>query len=182
MRKKGWLAGILMFGLVCFAAQEAMAAPAYLDGVWFKMKCKAKGYKVDTATGVDTKSNLNIPFYLGFVWNSGIARYDFRVYTETAPGIWVQTSSGSQRISDFSQSFMPDFLLFLSVGAADGVFLRHTPFIRYVKDGTGAVKRASLSGIGEVFDGFFGAGSFVYYGSCKISGNTVDPSQLPFTP
>jgi hypothetical protein len=173
---------MLMLGLVCFAAQSAMAAPAYLDGLWFKMKCKAKGYKVDTATGAYTKSSLNIPFYLGFAWNVVNTSYDYMIYTETAPGVWTQTYTARVNTTAYSQNFISDFGFDLYIGPVDHISIYHTPFIKYVMDGMGGVKKASLSGIGEVYGGDFGAGAFAFYGSCKISGKTVDPAQLPFTP
>ena len=185
MKSKGLLVGLLVLGIVCFDSRPALAASPLLDGLWFKLKAAVQGYMVDKGTGDIVKQNFTVPLYMGFAWNTGVegGYYDVRLLTETAPGVWTNTYSNGQSAMAYSQSFISDFHLHVYINNdTDWIVTYHTPYIKYVLDDTGAVKKATYSGTGEVFDGSFNADASVYYGSVKISGTTVNVSKLPFTP
>ena len=155
-----------------------------LDGRWFKLNAAVKGYTVDIAknNAIDPH-NFTAPFYMGFAWDTANTFYDVRVFTETAPGVWTNTSNATKITPIHSQNFLSDFGLAVHVNNATDYFVTfHTPYIKYVMDKTGVLKSAKYSGSGEVFLGSFNGGTLEYYGSVKISGSMVSVSQLPFTP
>jgi len=181
MKSKGLLVGMLVLGIVCFASKPALAVSPLLDGLWFKLKAAVQGYVVDKGTGDIVKQNFTVPFYMGFVWNTD--KYDVRLFTETAPGVWTNTYSTTKVTITYNENFFSDFQLKVYVNNdTDYIGTYHTPYIKYVFADTGGVKKATYSGTGEVYDGSFVAGASAYYGSVKITGTTVDVSKLPFTP
>jgi len=184
MRRKGLLVGVLILGIFCFASQSAMAqgTPHYLDGLWFKLKAVVKGYNVDRGTGDTVVHNFTVPLYMSFVWNSSISMYDVRLYTETEPGTWTNRYGRISATIPYNQNFFRDCYLKLYTSSTDWFGTYHTPYIKYVLDDTGAVKKATYSGVGEVIGGSFDADASECFGSVQISGTTVSVSNLPFTP
>jgi hypothetical protein len=181
MKSKGWLVGMLVLGIVCFASKPALAVSPLLDGLWFKLKAAVQGYMVDKGTGDIVKQNFTVPLYMGFAWNTD--KYDVHLFTKTASGVWTNTYSTTETTITYNQNFISDFRLTVYVNNdTDWFGTYHTPYIKYVFENTGAVKKATYSGTGEVCNGSFDADASAYYGSVKISGTTVDVSKLPFTP
>ena len=174
-----------MLWIVCFASKSVLAvSPSpLLDGLWFKLNAAVQGYMVDKNTGDFVKRNFTVPLYMGFRWNTDENQYDVRVFTETAPGVWTNKYSTKEDTIDYNQNFISDFQLQVYVkNDTDSIWTYHTPYIKYVLDDTGAVKKATYSGTGEVYSGSFTAEASAYYGFVKFSGTTVDVSKLPFTP
>jgi hypothetical protein len=155
-----------------------------LDGRWFKLNAVVNGYTVDKANGNVIKPyNFTVPFYMGFAWDPANTHYVVRIFTETAPDVWTNTSNAAALSPIHTQNVLRDFFLRVHVNNATDYFdTYHTTYIKYVMDKTGALKSATYSGNGEVIYGSFNAGTFEYYGSVKISGSMVSVSQLPFTP
>jgi len=185
MKRKGLLAGILMLGIVCFASGSASAvSPSrLLDGLWFKLNAAVQGYMVDKDTGNFVKRNFKVPLYMGFAWNTVESQYNMRVFTETGPGVWTHTYTAADNTVGYNENFISDFQIQVYVSNdTDFIWTYHTPYIKYVLDDTGAVKKATYSGTGEVYTGSFNAEASEYYGFVKFSGTTVDVSKLPFTP
>jgi hypothetical protein len=181
MKSKGLLVGMLVLGIVCFASKSALADGPLLDGLWLKLNAAVQGYMVDKGTGNIVKQNLTAPLYMGLAWDTD--HYNVRLFTETAPGVWTNTYSSTKTTITYNQNFISDFRLTVYVNNDTDYFLTfHTPYIKYVLDNTGAVKKATYSGTGEVYNGSFNADASACYGSVKISGTTVDVSKLPFTP
>ena len=181
MKSKGLLVGLLFLGIVCFDSKPALAASPLLDGLWFKLKAAAQGYMVDKGTGDIVKQNFTVPLYMGFAWNTD--HYAIRFFTETAPGVWTNTFTGEENAISYTQNFISDFQIQVYVNNdTDSISGYHTPYIKYMQDDTGAVKKATYSGTGEVYDGSFNANALAYFGFVKISGTTIDVSKLPFTP
>ena len=95
----------------------------------------------------------------------------------------TNTFTGVEEAVSYTQNFISDFQVKIYVNNdTDSISGYHTPYIKYAQDDTGAVKKATYSGTGEVYDGSFDANASAYYGSVKISGTTVDVSKLPFAP
>ncbi len=74
------------------------------------------------------------------------------------------------------ENFISDFGVTFNVSATDYIETYHTPFITYRS------KKITYKGTGEVDFGKVDGGTRDYYGYCNISGSSVDPSKLPFTP
>jgi len=179
VKGKRLFVGVLMLMIVSFASQSVLAQD--LDGFWFKLKAVVKGYDIDKATGNSVKHNFKVPMYVGFVWD-GVSKYDVRVFTRTAPGVWTNTYNDSVT-PIYNENFIQDWGVILYVNATDYVGTFHTAYIKYVLNPrTGAVKKAKYSGNGQVVLGNFNGGATDYLGSVAFSGSTVPVSKLPFTP
>ena len=153
-----------------------------LNGLWFKLNAVAQGYTVDNHFGGKVKKNITVPLYMGFAWDDVNSQYNVSIFTETAPGVWTNNHPTTRIPSSYTQNFFPDWGLSIYLNSTDHIHTYHTPYIKYTLDHTGAVKKATYSGIGEVNSGSFEADSLTYMGNVKISGSTVSVSTLPFTP
>jgi hypothetical protein len=181
MKKIKLLVGLLvaLVFLVAVSAPAFSAQGSFLDGVWLKCKVNAKGYAVDSGTGVYSKLNGALPVYLHFVWNVVNNNYDIAVWTPVEPdGIWTNTYNTTASPVLPGENFISDFYLEFWFSPTDHIETRHTPFIK----SSGNNGKVTYKGTGEVQFGSLYDGAQNYYGYFNISGTSVDSTKLPFTP
>jgi len=175
MRRIKWLVGLLVAVMVLVAVSAPPASAQALNNVWLKLKVTTKGHSFDWNTGAYSTLNLSVTAYMQFVWN-GID-YDYDVYVWTNPGgEWANTSWTWQNVVFPGENFISDFWLEFWTSETDYFDVYHTPFITYKGS------KVTYKGTGEVLYGMVEGGARVYYGYSNISGASVDPSKLPFTP
>ncbi len=172
--------------------------PGILDVTWWKLKVKAKGYSVDPETGVAAKAMFNTTAYMLLTVNmaltgdggggTGTPAYTYAMFTETAPDTWTNEYGDLFLVDGVDANFNHALSVNTFMGfdiATQAVACNHTGKLTIKVDGEGALKSAKLKTLaGEVISStldtsVMGAN---FYGSLKLTGNTLDITDLPFVP
>jgi len=174
MKRIKWLVGLLVAVLILVAVSAPPASAQALDGVWLKVKVTTKGYSVDPATGAYKTLNFSLTAYMQFISTGGPA-YNIYLWTQVN-GEWVNWCITDENAVSPGENFISDFWLEFWTSETDYFDVYHTPFITYKGS------KVTYKGTGEVYYGEVEGGTRHYYGYFNISGTSVDPSKLPFTP
>ncbi len=169
---------------------EAGVPGAGIDGLWFKMKVKAKGWAVGEPLAEPVKKTVAVTCYvhvaLPDMAADGGSGYTVEVWSEVAPDNWspfdIDTDDSEPGTGSGLYLFSAaDF----SVYGPDGTVLDTEAVMELVPgkiDESGLVQKAKFRSLGmRVSSGALADGSG-FRGGGTFRGATVDVEDLPFTP
>jgi hypothetical protein len=169
----------LLLAAACFTPK---ASADLLTNTWFKLTLTAKGHTLETNNATVRRLNITRTVYLNFSTNTSAAAtntYRINLWTKTDAG-WSNSYSTTESTIGLNENFISDFFLRF-IGTGDrSLSSYHTPFIGTRRNSSGRLRSATYHGTGEIYNGTIDGKS--YYGSFSLSGMTVRPSRLPFTP
>jgi hypothetical protein len=166
--------------------------PGILDGTWWKLNVKAKGYTVDPETGAAAPGSFSTTAYMYLSANlpadggGGTPAYNYAMYTETAPGLFSNEYGDTFLVDGLDANSHHALTVNTFMGfdtVAQAVAANHTGKLTIKVDGEGALKSAKLKTLaGEVADSTLDTSvpGSRFHGSLKITGKTIDPEDLPF--
>ena len=184
-------AKLLFAAAVLFVSSSLLAAPPAaaqtLDGAWYKLKARVKGYSVDPATGDMAIYKSKQWVFLSLAYKEGgptpgtPVTYYATTYTETAPGVWAITDQGEITSSSATEQAFPSVEFVLPGMGGSSVSIHQTPLVMIKTDSYGALLRTGWKNKGEVFSGDDGTGRWIY-GDIDLTGRGIDISRCPFIP
>jgi hypothetical protein len=166
-----------------------------LDGTWWKLKVKARGHVLDPGTGLTTKGNWSTTAYMLLTPNppltsdgggTGTPAYAYAMFTETAEDQWSNEYGDLFFVDGLDanshHALSVNTFLYLITGT-QAVGATHTGRLTIKVDSEGALTSARLKTLGaelihSQLDGSSPGDDF--FGTLKLAGKTIDPSELPF--
>jgi hypothetical protein len=173
------LSALTLCGLLLAGGQ---ARAQLLDDQWFKVKVSSSGFIIDANDGdAIKKASFSNTAFLHFTFVTD--HYLMEVWTETAPGAFGMTDA-----EDLDPTVGADEAIvsdtFIEVEKSNGDVIQAFFNLRFTikKDKNGAFASAQVKAVGgeAVPDSTVGGNDYV--GTFTMSGKTLDPSKLPFTP
>ena len=162
--------------LVVFTASFASAQ--LLDDLWFQVKFKANGFVLESVTETCYPSNHSALGYLHLTW------IDTTFYTATVYSFYNDGWHQEQNQIQWGLQGVSEDLVYRQMYISDSysnVFVLLFLTTLNIKRNASGLKVSFKDKGCFVLDGDMQpAGSF--YGSCKLSGKTIDRGKLPFTP
>jgi outer membrane lipoprotein-sorting protein len=165
--------------LIFFMAPVASAQ--ILDDVWFEVKVKLSGYQVTSENEI-FKVNRGSTAYIYTNSYTDTAAYDYEIWTEQNPGDWQRTySSRHDWIVGNNEELWHYWSWLLFVGNNESATTVMNVLMKITTETDGSFKNAKFSSLGcTVIGGQLN--NLPFYGNCKVSGKSIKPTKLPFTP
>lgn len=152
-----------------------------LDGEWFEVTVKAKGYEVKASNLSAEKASFEGRAFVQFHWTGDA--YIYEMWNKVGPGQWEPTYFSEELVPDGKKErFWPDMKM--TFRKPDGVFvsLYTTCLFTIETNASDNVVQASIKSLGaEVYNGSLD-GKNRFYGGAKLSGSRVRERDLPFDP
>jgi len=128
------------------------------------------------------KVNRGSTAYIHTSWYTATSAYDYEIWTQQTPGEWYRTYSDLYNsIGGINEEVWYNWAWLLFVGNNESATTIKTVLMKIKKETNGSFKSASFKSLGcTVIGGQLN--DIPFYGSCKISGKSVEPTKLPFTP
>jgi hypothetical protein len=171
-------------------APPPVAVDASLDGLWFKLSVKCKGRVLATDGSKLSKGSAAAAAYMHlmlapFDTTDGEAPsvdYVYDVWSESSPETWTdETSDQIPFVLTPVDDYIAPNAFFTAKGPGAVLQVQTTLLIHVKRDKQGAVKSAKLSTLGGNEPNGANDDGFLY-GDAKVTGKTIDATELPFTP
>jgi hypothetical protein len=176
-----WKAGAAFFLCVLLSVGGAEVQAQLLDGEWFEVTVKAKGYEVKASNLNWEKASFEGRGFIRFHWIGD--SYIYEIWNKVGPGQWEPTYFSDEIVPDGKKErFWPD--MNMTFRKPDGVFvsLYATCLFTIETNASDKVVQASIKSLGaEVYSGSLD-GKNRFYGGAKLSGSRVRERDLPFDP
>lgn len=181
MGRLGWKIGAVFFLCVSLGLGARQVQAQLLDGEWFEVTVKAKGYEVKASNLSSEKAVFEGRGFIRFQWTG--SGYIYEIWNKVGPGQWEPSYFWDEIEPDGKKElFWPDMNMILR--KPDGVFvsLYTTCLFTIETNANGKVVQASFKSLGaEVYSGSLD-GRNRFYGGAKLSGSRVRERDLPFDP
>ena len=177
--------------LVALASPLGAGAPgSALDGLWFKVKVKAKGWTYGPGVPEPKKASFSTTVFVNLTFDTPAAEgglsYTMSVWAEDSPDVWSLMDSDH---ASFPSSTGPELYLFqgmdfsISGPGPESITCQPLVAVKASKfSQTGGVLKATFTSLGAGVDGgTFGLDVF-FFGGATLKGKTVDVENLPFVP
>lgn len=177
--------GLKLVALIVLCASFTLGAQKVqaqlLDGEWFEITVKAKGYEVKTSNLSAEKASFEGRAFIKFNWTGD--GYVYEMWNKVGPGQWEPSYFAKEIVPDGKKErFWPDMNMVFR--KPDGVFvsLYATCLFTVETNASDKVVQATLKSLGaEVYSGSLD-GKNRFYGGAKLSGSRVPERDLPFDP
>lgn len=170
---------LVIFAFWSLGAQKVQAQ--LLDGEWFEVTVKAKGYEVKASNLSSEKASFEGRAFVQFHWTGD--GYIYEIWNKVGPGEWEPSYFSDEIIPDGKKErFWPD--LQMTFRKPGGIFLSlyATCLFTIETNANDKVVQATIKGLGaEVYSGSLD-GKNRFYGGAKLSGSRVRERDLPFDP
>lgn len=152
-----------------------------LDGEWFELTVKAKGYEVKASNLISEKAVFEGRAFIQFHWTGN--GYTYEMWNKVAAGQWEPTYFSEEIVPDGKKErFWPD--MNMTFRKPDGIFasLYATCLFTIETNASDKVVQASIKSLGaEVYSGSLD-GKNRFYAGAKLTGSRVRERDLPFDP
>ena len=163
-----------------WAGATTAAAQAPLDDTWFQVDATIKGELVDPADGSVTAVRLKRTAYF-YVYDDG-GQYTIALLSETAPGTWSQTGSGTVPppfITDEGLYTVIQVWQIATPAPTMVVFYLHGKFTLKLNT-DGSLKKAKFSVLGATLvPAQYNMDGDYLFGKAKIKAKMIDAGDLP---
>jgi len=162
---------------VLFAFTVPSASGQIMDGLWFKLNIKLKGY-IDGVGTPPYAATYAMPAYLHLMWY-GDGRYTFHTYSYTGSTWYLHET---RWYVEDSESYFPYISFRVYDGEGNTFTIDFVTFMKLKKDAMGVVKGASFKDTGCLCTSSTVGQTEEFAGGCKIIAKTIDLESLPFSP
>lgn len=150
-----------------------------LDGEWFEVTVKAKGYEVKASNLSAEKASFEGRAFVQFHWTG--EGYAYEIWNKVGPGQWEPDYLAQEIVPDGKKErFWPDMQMIFR--KPDGIFVQlyATCLFTIETNANDNVVQASFRSLGaEVYSGSLD-GKNRFYGGAKVTGVRVRQRDLPF--
>ena len=175
------------------AAPPAEGAAGILGDTWWKLKVSAKGVQVSTADGSVTPGNFKTTAYMHLLPappDGTGPTYIYEMWTQTGVGVYSFEFGDTFPVDGLDKQGNPALEVNCFMGfdlLTQAVAANHSGRLSIKVDKNGLLKGAKIKTLsGEVQDSTLQqtvkGDDPPFYGSMKITGTIIDPTELPFTP
>ncbi|MBW1792434.1 MAG: hypothetical protein JRJ14_09320 [Deltaproteobacteria bacterium] len=180
--------GLVILALI-FAFNVPGASAQILDGVWFKIIVEGQGKAVDLADDeLLGNEEFKLKVFAQFIWDGGANEYVYDMYIKGEQGEWEYWDrfpiDADELFSDPDENWAMIFngvIDFLNLKKPLMIVMYHTSLIKIDKKTSGDFKYAKIKSLGSHCYATQDMQTYVF-GSCKMTGESIEESDLPFTP